>query len=130
MKQLILVTIAFAFIGCASNKKEEKSAAIKKAEVYYGQGTRQLVDKNYTSALKHLLQANALDPNNTKTENNLAMAYHFKGRTDFAIKYLEKSIKSDTKITDARLNLATFYMSKNQYKEAELQYNHILDDLT
>ncbi len=126
MRFLVLVLLV---ISCASNKKE-KTPAQKKAEIHYNQGTKELVNKDYTSALTHLIEANALSPDDARILNNLGMAYYFKGSTDRGIRYIKRSLEVNPKNTDARLNLATIYMNRKNYSEAEKQYKTILEDLT
>jgi Tfp pilus assembly protein PilF len=129
MRYSVLI-ILFSLISCASSKNDEKSASKKKAAIYYNQGTNEIVSREYTTALKYLIQANALDPNNSKIQNNLGMAYFFKKKPQTAIRYIRKSINTDPKNTDARLNLATILVSLKNYNEAKKQYDIILDDLT
>ncbi len=127
--RLITVLLALLIVSCAS-KNDEQTAIQKKAEIYYNQGTQELVSKNYTKALKHLLQANSLKENDSRILNNLGMTYFFKKRPQLAISYIKKSIKINPKFTKARLNLATIYMNNKNYKLAKNQYDLILDDLT
>lgn len=127
--KLSLVLILVTFISCAS-KQEKISKTDKKAEIYYNQGTQELVSKNYTLALKHLLEANSLKPDDSRILNNLGMAYFFKKRHDRAVRYIKYSIKVDPKNTRARLNLATVYMEMGKYSQAKSQYDIVLDDLT
>lgn len=128
--RLLLTIVTLALVSCASSKNDKKTAEEKKAEIFYNQGTQELVSKNYTKALKHLLKANSLRENHSKTLNNLGMAYYFKGRPNLAINYIKKSLVVDPKYTKARLNLATVYMNENQLNRAKTQYELILDDLT
>ena len=53
-------TIFFAALflaSCASNDLAEKTTEQKKSEIYYGQGTSELVKKNYSQALTILKSA-------------------------------------------------------------------------
>lgn len=123
--------ILLALLSCASNKRvDTKSDAEKKAEIYYNQGTQELVTNEYTQALKHLLEANTLNPNSSKIQNNLGMAYYFKKKPHRAVRFIKHAIKNDPKNTEARLNLATIYVRLEKIKEAKRQYDIVLDDLT
>lgn len=128
MKVLVILLSVF-LTACASKKTKEQSPAEKKAMIYYTEGTRQLVAKEYTKALKNLLEANRLLPNNTKICNNLGMAFYLKGNKERAISYIQNAIQVDSKNTDARINLATIYMNQGQLELAENQYKLILKDL-
>lgn len=123
-----LLILAFLF-SCAS-KKEEVDLSRRKAEIYYNQGTQDLVSKRYTDALKNLLEANKLVKNDSRYLNNLGMAYFFKKRPQIAIKYVKKSIEIDPKNTQAKLNLASLYMDQNQYDLAKKNFEVVLEDLT
>lgn len=134
MKKLNLITLVLKCIlmcsilaSCSSNKK--KNEADKKADLYYGQGTNLLVSKDYTKALRSLLEANKYRPNDTKILNNLGMVYYFKKSPSNAKRFLTRAIEVDAKNSDARMNLATIYMSENKLDEANKQYQMILKDL-
>jgi type IV pilus assembly protein PilF len=126
---VLLITIIISTLtSCASQKME--SASEKKAALYYNQGTIELNAKEYTSALKNLLQANKFKPNDTKILNNLGMAYFFKNAKKRAIRIVKRSVKVDPKNSDARTNLGSIYLSENQLEHARQQYNIVLKDLT
>lgn len=127
--KVFIILLSVVLTACASKSSKEKSPAEKKAMIYYTEGTRQLVDQKYTKALKNLLEANRLLPNNTKICNNLGMAYYLKGNKERAIRYIQNAIQVDAKNTDARINLATIYMNQGRLQLAENQYKVILEDL-
>lgn len=115
------------FWSCSTTK--ELSPDQKKAEIYYGYGTNDLVNKDYTSALKNLLVAYELNPNDTKILNNLGMAYYFKKQYELAIKYLILSTKKDEKNADAFNNLASVYLTLGRFEEAEKEYLKITKNI-
>lgn len=124
-----LVLIAqLILVGCSSAKKE-KANTKRKADLHYTHGTQALVDKQYTTALDHLLTSNKLNPNQSKTLNNLGMAYYFKKQTKLAMKHLLLSLKANPKNSDARTNLASVYFTTGNLDKAEEQYKLILKDL-
>lgn len=102
----------------------------KKAELYYNQGTRELVAKDYTLALQKLLRANQLRPDDTRILNNLGMAFFFKKDQRNALKFIKKAIKLDESNMDAKLNLATIYMKSSQLNKAKEIYQDLLGELT
>jgi Tfp pilus assembly protein PilF len=119
--QLILV-------GCGSSSKE-KDNNLRRSELHFSHGTEALVNKEYTTALDHLMKANALRPNQSKILNNLGMAFYFKKELARALKNLLLSLKADPKNSDARTNLASVYVGMNKLNEAEEHYNIVLKDL-
>lgn len=124
MKKLIFAL--FILTSCSSNQKDVDK---KKAELYFSQGTNRLMDKDYTEALKHLLEANNLEPENPLILNNLGMAYYFKGKPDIAKTFIKQSLELDPKNSDARNNLASIYFTEKNYDEAIKEYEVILADL-
>ncbi len=121
LAQLILV-------GCSSSKKEAEMNE-KKAELHYTHGTQALLNKEYTTALDHLLKSNVYKPNQSNVLNNLGMAYFFKKEKKRALKSLLLSLKIDPKNSDARTNLASIYFHMGNFSKAEEHYNIILKDL-
>ncbi|OIQ16802.1 MAG: hypothetical protein BM556_14160 [Bacteriovorax sp. MedPE-SWde] len=128
MKGIILILIGTLVLSSCATQNKNK-ALKKKASLYYSHGTEKLIDKDYTGALKSLMQANTLNPNDSRILNNLAMAYYFKGRPVKAIELLNKSLDINEKNSDARNNLASIYFSHGDMDKAEKQYKKILEDL-
>jgi len=122
---MLLLTV----VAACSSGPPEKTLKNKKADLYYSHGTSNLLNKDYTSALDHLLKADALRPNDTKIHNNLGMAYYFKGRIKKAKYHLTKSIKLNEKNSDAKNNLASVYFNSGQYDLAEKEYLKVQNDL-
>lgn len=122
---------ALMLTSCASNPElAEKTVEQKKAEIYYTQGTNDLVKKNYSQALVNLLKARDFDSNDSLIRNNLGMAYYFRDQPELAEKELLKAIELDKKNTDAKANLGTIYMEKNRLKEARAYFEQAAQDLT
>jgi Tfp pilus assembly protein PilF len=119
-----------SLVSCATNELAEKSTEQKKSELYYGQGTSDLVKKNYSQALINLSKAKEFDPNDSQIRNNLGMAYYFREQPQLAEKELLKAIDIDKNNSDARVNLGSIYMEKNRLKEAKALYEQVLADLT
>lgn len=130
MRYLALVILPFIYLSCASNKKAELSENERKAEIYYGQGTQELVDKKYTDAIRNLMIAFKYNPKSSKIANHLGMAYYFKDRKMTAIKYIEKSLKLDPNNTQAKQNYGNLLMNTNSFEKAETVFKDILEDLT
>ncbi len=113
--------------SCASKSAKLKQ---KQADLYFGAGTQSLMDQQYTDALKNLLEANKLNPNNSEILNNLAMAYYFKGERDLAVTHLKRALEIDDDNSDAKINLASIYFKDKDYNAAEKIYKEVLRDLT
>ena len=129
-KALMIFLAVFLAAGCGSSSTKELAPAQKKAKLYYNQGTNNLIAKDYTKALKNLLEAASLDPENSDIHNNLGMALFFKKSHERAIRHVKRAIELDPKNTDAKLNLASIYLQNNSLTQAESLYKNILEDLT
>ena len=60
IKAFLLTLFVLMISSCSSNQLKDQTPEEKKAEVYYGQGTTELVNKNYPLALTYLLKAKEL----------------------------------------------------------------------
>lgn len=129
LKINIFLIFGFLFlVSCSSQDK--KSQTTKKAEIYYNQGTNDLVSKDYTSALNNLLEAYKLAPHDSRIANNLGMAYYFKNDSVTGMKFLNKAIELDANNIDAKVNIATVLMEKGNLEESYNRYQDILKVLT
>jgi type IV pilus assembly protein PilF len=116
-KSFLLMSVLFIVTSCASDDvNRELTIDEKKAELYYDQGTSELIQKNYSQALNNLLKAKELRPLDSKVRTNLGMAYYFKEQVQLAVSELKEAIKLDTKNSDAKLNLATIYFETGKIK--------------
>ncbi len=128
MKNLLLLPILLLLLtACSSTKK--KSVENKRAQLFYDQGTNNLYNKDYTEALKNLLEAYKYSPNDTKILNNLGMAYYFKKSVNNAKSFLKRSLEVDPKNSDARMNYASILVEEKKYSDAKVQYDRILKNL-
>ena len=125
---LIPLLMIFTLASCGS-ADTKISPTEKKAELFYTQGTRKLVSKEYTEALDYLLKAHAIHPENSKINNNLGMAYFFKNKKDKAFQHLQEALDLDEKNSDARINLASLYYRFGEYEKASKEYLKVLEDL-
>ena len=127
LQGLFMVVILW-LAACSSSPTLTKEE--RQSKILYGQGTSELMQKEYANAISHLEQANELTPGDSKILNNLAMAYYFKKQTATAIDYLQKSLAADAKNQDARSNLATIYMEQKKFDQALATYHQVLEDVT
>lgn len=133
MRLLTIRTLSLVFVAvvlltsCSSKQKDMRK---KQSDLYFGAGTQSLMQREYTDALKNLLKANELTPDNSEILTNLAMAYYFKGEKDLAIKTLKRSLELNKNNSDAKTNLASIYFRNRNYPEAERLYKDVLSDLT
>lgn len=126
---LFLAVLSALALSCSSNSHKEPSQDERKAKLYYQHGTANLVHKDYTGALELLLKAYEINPDDSKVNNNLGMAYYFKRSWEKAEEHLKKAIDLDEKNSDARNNLASLYFERKDYDKAQQEYQKVLKDL-
>jgi type IV pilus assembly protein PilF len=124
---MMALFLSILIFSCSSTEKNEKE---NQADLLYSMGTNNLISKNYTLALSNLLQAYEIMPDRSDINNNLGMAYYFKGEKETAKRIVQRALELDPKNSDARSNLASFYMDDKKYEEAKKLYELVLKDLT
>jgi type IV pilus assembly protein PilF len=127
-KTVSLLIMSMLLMTACSSKQSELKA--KQASLYFGAGTQSLMEREYTEALKNLLEANRLEPENSEILNNLGMAYYFKGEKDLAVKHLNLALKYNKENSDAKTNLASIYYKDGRIDDAEKIYKQVLKNLT
>lgn len=125
--KLMVLMLAFIAIACSSG--QDLASKNKKADIHYSYGTQALLEKNYTQAISHLLQAAQHDPKNPEIQNNLGMAYYFKGDKELALAHIRKALELDSSNTDAIVNLASLAFERGDMTEAEKYYLRALKDV-
>lgn len=125
-----LCLLVFSILVLTSCASKEATLKQRQADLYFGAGTQSLIDRQYTDALKNLLEANKLNPDSSEILNNLGMAYYFKGEHDLAVSHLKRSLELNENNSDARINLASIYFKDKDYDSAEKIYKQVLKDLT
>lgn len=126
--KLIVLLLAFIAIACSSG--QDLANKNKKADIHYSYGTQALIEKNYTAAISHLIQAAEHDPKNPEIQNNLGMAYYFKGEKEMALKHIRLALEINPANTDALVNLASLAFERGDMVSAEKYYLRALKDLS
>lgn len=130
MRPYFAIFMAIVLVSCASQSTDlDKTAEEKKADIYYAQGSQDLKDRKYTEALDNLIKASELAPKDSLIQNNLGMAYYFKGQKQQAEDHLKKSIELDEKNSDAKNNLASLYYTQGKMAQAKELYLQVEKDL-
>lgn len=129
-KSLRIQTLLFVALMILTSCASRNNVKDKQSDLYFSAGTRSLMSKDYTDALKNLLKANELNPDSSEILNNLGMAYYFKGEIDLAIKTLNRALEINDDNSDAKVNLASIYYKAGKISDAERLYKLVLRDLT
>ena len=87
-----------------SDRKEQAIASRNLGEAYMGEG-------NYTKALRELLKAEQLNPNDPYLQNNLGLTYLAKGNPEKALSHFKRALERKPDYSPARNNLGTAYIA-------------------
>ena len=125
--RLISIALAFTFFACSTEKKASDK---EKSLLHLQMGTSYLMKGSYPQALRELLDAERLDPNNPTIQNNLGLAYLVRGKIDEAEVRFTKALSLDSKYTDARNNLGRLYIDVGFLDKAIIELEKAASDLT
>jgi len=128
MKQLIVFILLLALVGCATSH-DKQLGKNNPAAYHYQMGLSYLGERNYTSALVELTEAEKLDPDNPEVLYNLGMAYIGKRRPDLAEQRLQKAIMLKPTYSAARNDLGVAYLELKRWDNAIQQFKIVKDDL-
>lgn len=121
-----LCLIIFILTSCKSlgDRSEER------ADLHMHLGVSYMQQGNYPIALKELLAAEELNPNNPLIQNNLGLLYFIRDKLELAAKHFSRAYELDKKFTDAKNNLARVYVELKQFAIAQRLLDEVLADLT
>ncbi len=92
-------------------------------------GQAYLVQGNFTAALKELLQAEALNPDDPVLQNYLGLAYRGKERPDLAITHFNKALSLMPNYAAARNNLGETYLALKAWDKAIAVFQTLSKDM-
>lgn len=123
----VLGVICFVFLlsACVANQEKNRKIAKGHREV----GLAYLSDGNSTFALRELLQAVELNPDDYMTQYGLGIAYMSKGALDLAIVHFEKSIELKPDYSPATNSLGAAYMKNGQWDDAIRTFKQLTTNL-
>jgi type IV pilus assembly protein PilF len=121
---LILLFVA----GCATGRNQQV-ARNNPGAYHYQMGLSYLGERNYTSALVELTEAETLDPDNPEVLYNLGMAYIGKRRPDLAEQKLLRAVTLKPSYSAARNDLGVAYLELKRWDNAIQQFRIVKDDI-
>ena len=125
---LCLPVAAVLLWSCVPQKAATSPDVKKKLDTHYQMGITYIAEGKTPQAIKELMAAQALAPDNAAVEHALGLAYQQKGLYDQAIFQYQKAITLDPKLTEARNNMGTAYLAKGNYKQALAEFEMCLKD--
>ena len=124
---LCCILLVIFFAACSSKENLEKQK--KQAEASKNLGEAYLREGNYTAALKELLKAEALAPDDYFVQNDLGLVYYYKGQTDQAIFHFKKALSINDDYAPARNNLGNAYAEAQEWDKAIEQYKIVISNI-
>ena len=118
--------MALYVVSCATAnmdvQKQQGEAIRNLGEEYYKQG-------DYTSALKELLKAEALYPDDPFLQNDLGLTYKAKKRLDLAAKHFQKALELKPDYAPAKNNLGAVYLDKKEWDTAIKYFKEVSENM-
>jgi Tfp pilus assembly protein PilF len=125
-----LVLLAFG-LGCATTQGPEVAEQVERqSKAKYNMGIDHLENGRTAMALRELLDAEQLTPNDPWVHFALAEAYRRSNRPQDSVRHLERTMLLDPGLQSARLNLSGVYVQMGDYANAARHAQILVDDPT
>ncbi len=111
--------------ACGPNKAE----LIRQEKAQRDLGGQYIRAGDYTNALKHLVEAERLFPDDPILQNYLGLAYNGKEKQELAIRHYKKALKLKPDYAPAKNNLGTAYLDQERWDDAIAVYKELTGDL-
>lgn len=111
-----------AHTGVSSAQKQQADASRNLGEAY-------MADGNYTKALRELLKAEHLNPQDPYVHNDLGLTYMAKGNFEKSVNHFKKALELHPEYSPARNNLGSAYVALEQWHNAIECFEDVADDL-
>jgi type IV pilus assembly protein PilF len=110
----LLILLVFTLTGCAGNQGATK----QKPEALQRLGTSLVQQGNVRAGLEKLLEAAKLDPTNSATHHELALAYRDLGEFQLSLDHFKKALELRPEFPEAWNNMGTLYLLLRQWDQA------------
>ncbi len=122
MLSILWILSLFACAGTQAKRKKQAQLTRALGEAYMQQG-------NITAALRELLKAEKLYPNDHLLHNDLGLAYMAKDRLGKAEYHFKKAFDLRSEYAPAKNNLGTVYLAKKDWDAAIVQFQTVVGDI-
>ena len=122
--RLGIILILVFTVACATAQDPLRN---KKAEAARNLGEAYLREGNFTQALKELLKAESLNPDDPYLQNDIGLTYYGKRKYDDAIRHYKKALDLKSDYAPAMNNLGNAYMAQKRWDSAIEYYEQALD---
>ena len=123
---LALLISAALLISCNTEAKKQQ---VRLGEASRNLGEAHMASNNYTAALRELLKAESLNPDDPYLQNDLGLVYLNKERYDKAVGHFQKALEIDPGYAPARNNLGTAYIAREEWDLAIATFQEVAEDL-
>ena len=118
---------AFIAFACAHVPTEKEQRA---SEIHYDLGIQAQSAGNLQEAYSEYEQALALDPQNARAHDAMALLLHLGfQKHQAAIGHFEQALRLDPQFSEAEVNLGNVYLDLKQYDQAIAHYERALNDM-
>ena len=124
---LAYAILFFIVSSCATTMSTEE--VTEEAHNKRNIGEANIMQGNYTAALKELLEAEKLNPKDPVVQNYLGIVYKEKDMPDLAIEHFKKAIDLNSGYSQARNNLGVTYLDKGDWDSAITCFKDVLSDI-
>jgi Tfp pilus assembly protein PilF len=128
LNHAIVYVLLLLCVGCVTTR-DQQFGNNNPAAYHYQMGLSFLGERNFTSALVELTEAEKLDPDNPDVLYNLGLAYIGKRRPDLAEPRLLKAIMLKPNNPTARNDLGVAYLDLKRWDNAIQQFKLVKDDI-
>ncbi len=122
----LMVMVMILTAACATT---DHAKIKKQAEAIRGVGEAYMLERNYTAALRELLKAEKMNPDDHLLHNDLGLVYRKKGRLDKSIEHFKKAIALKPDYAPAINNLGMAYIADKQWDKAIATFEELTENL-
>jgi type IV pilus assembly protein PilF len=123
--RILWVACALLLIACAADRTD-----LRKREVAYRDlGKQYYLAGDFTSALKYLLEAEQMNPDDHILQNYLGQVYLAKNKPDLAVTHFKKALQLKPDYAVAKNNRGVAYLNEQKYDEAIAIFKEVSGDL-
>jgi Tfp pilus assembly protein PilF len=122
--RLWMILLLILTVACASTQDPQRK---KKAEAARNLGEAYLREGNFTLALKELLKAESLNPDDPYLQNDIGLTYYGKRKYDRAIRHFKKALDLKGDYAPAMNNLGNAYLAQKRWDSAIEYYEKALE---
>ena len=124
-KILALFGAAAVLVGCAGPSPERKKEASARMQM----GVTYLEQRNLPAAMRELVKASELDPDNPEIDVVLGLAYQTRGDLPKAEEYLRSAIRKKPNYAEAHNNLGIVLSHQGRGEEAIREFEAAVSDV-